>query len=101
MRIKQVYDSLTGVHPNGNPLPMFHSSAEEVVAVCVPRAMAMLAHTCSPDEAAKLQRLLRLVLRSACERRAGLLAQRCETMSQLARRLSMDSSCNGSDAGDA
>ena len=99
MRITQVYDSLSGVHPNGNPLPMFHSSAEEVLAVCVPRALAMLAHTCSPDEAAKLQRLLRLVLRSACERRADLLAQRYETMSQLAGRLSTDS-CNGGFAGD-
>jgi hypothetical protein len=85
----KVYDSLSGVHPNGNPLPPFHPCVEEVLAVCVPRAMSTIADKCGPTEAAQLQRLLRQVLQSACERRADLLAQRRTTISQLAEQLAM------------
>ena len=82
-----MYDSLSGVHPNGNPLPPFHPCVEELLAVCVPRAMSMLADKCDPAEAVQLQRLLRQILQSACERRADLLAQRRKVISQLAKQL--------------
>jgi hypothetical protein len=51
--------------------------------------MSTIADKCGPTEAAQLQRLLRQVLQSACERRADLLAQRRTTISQLAEQLAM------------
>ena len=49
--------------------------------------MSMIHDKCGPVEAEQLQRLLRQVLQSACERRADLLVQRRKIISQLAEQL--------------
>jgi hypothetical protein len=97
--VMDVYDSLSGVHPNGNPLPPFHPCAEEVLALCVPRAMQMIAAVCDEEEAARLQHLLRSVLRQACERRAALLVQRLAVMRRLAAGLEDDRAGAAKDGG--
>ena len=82
-----VYDSLSGVHPNGNPLPFFaEMCAEQLLALCIPRAERMLAEAW-PEEAAEARRLLRRVLHGACARRAGLLAARLRVMEGLVQSL--------------
>eukprot|EP01050_Picozoa_sp_SAG11_P048174 SAG11_NODE_25627_length_356_cov_0.809339_1_plen_93_part_10 len=84
-------DSLSGNNPNGNPLPFFtDTTPEQLLAVCVPRALAMV-EAKWPAEAAELCALLKAVLRRAVERRAELLAARFQVLDQLATSLSVDS----------
>lgn len=73
--VMDVYDSLSGIHPNGNPLPFFHPTPEELLALCVPRALAMVdaaasTHLCCPmEDTDSIKRLLQSVLYQACKRR--------------------------------
>ena len=92
--VMDVYDSLSGIHPNGNPLPFFHPTPEELLALCVPRALAMVDAAassvdgcCPAADAESIKRLLQRVLYSACRRRAKLLEARMAVMRKLARSL--------------
>jgi hypothetical protein len=57
-----VYDSLTGTHPNGNPLPFFGAMCpEQLLTLCIPRALRELQRTLTPMEVTAVTQLLQKV----------------------------------------